>query len=143
MKSFGMCLAVLVLLLFPPRVLAQTQKIPGGTVSLPTGYQVTVPQHILDSIGGKIWKPGSMTVYFDNLLMAGDYTSDESLLKHARWRKEQVIDGQKFVIVLKKDRYIVASLPGKLINFYAHPRSSEDIAEFLLIVLSFRLAPSE
>ena len=51
----------------------------------------------------------------------------------------QTKDGREVWIGLRKDGKIAATFPKELACFYAQTKSQEDVADFLIMILSYRV----
>lgn len=109
---------------------------PPGNIQLLDGYTHKVLQGVDTSVG-EISKPGGMTIHYDNGRLAGFYArkcGEGGCL----WYKRQLINGREVWLSLSKEGRIVATFPKEHANFLAQTKSPEDIADFLLIVLTYR-----
>lgn len=111
---------------------------PGG-IKLLSGYKHQVLQGI-DTRVGKVWKEGGLSIQYDIGKLAGNYAKaqgkDEPL-----WHKEQVIGGRTVHLTLAKDKKFYVTLPQGNANFWGQVKTEEDIADILLMVLTY--APDE
>ena len=99
------------------------------------GYQVRLRPGI-DSIGGDLWKDRGLTIHFDLSGNAGNYADSEDVKKQTLWRREQTVNGRKLICVYTKSRDFYATFPPST-NFFATIRNQEDLADMLLMVLTF------
>lgn len=53
------------------------------------------------------------------------------------WSKEQIVDGCSIQLALAKDRMLYVTFPTEGANFYGKAKSDEEIADMLLMVLTF------
>jgi|ERR1700722_13322012 hypothetical protein len=136
MRTLKLFLLAALLAFIAPR--SSGDKLQTGSITVLPGYQIEFASHAIDSFGGKISKQGGLTIYYDNLLGAGTRTDDPALMKKTRWRNEQILDGHKVVLVLTKDDQLTISFPDWQANFFAKVRSPQEMAEVLLIVLTYR-----
>src|SRR5579871_1576255 len=122
---------------FAASLAAQEAAIPGAIALLP-GYHHQ-PQQGIDSRVGTISKPGGIVIEYDVGEMAGDYTSCKSCgwTKDEMWRKQQDVNGQKAVLVFTKARRLFISFPAVHANFYATISTEAEMADMLLMVLTF------
>jgi hypothetical protein len=111
---------------------------PGG-MKLLSGYQHQKLQGI-DTHVGKVWKDGGLSIQYDIGKLAGNYAKaqakDEPL-----WHKEQVIGGRTLHLALAKDKKFYVTLPEWNANFWGQVKTEEDIADILLMVLTY--SPAE
>ncbi len=114
---------------------------PPGKIQLLDGYTHTREQGF-DSVVGNISKPGGITIGYDMWGTDGPIPTPESVVCFAkdpcRWLKRQVIDGKEVWIGLTHGGQITAFFPKEWAKFYAQTKSPEDIADFLLIILTYR-----
>jgi hypothetical protein len=132
-------LAISILLLSFVSFAATTQKDPppGGIKLLP-GYQHKTLQGI-DTWVGKIWKEGGLEIKYDIGFLAGDYADPKNSGQFV-WYKEQLIGGRRVHCALYKSNSLVVSFPDSSANFMAQVNSQEDIADVLMMVLTYRPA---
>jgi hypothetical protein len=109
---------------------------PGG-IRLLDGYTHTRLQGI-DTGVGKISKPGGMTIEYDNGVLAGLYARQCWSKTACLWFKRQMIGGREVWLGLTKEGQIIATFPKEYANFFAQTKSSEDIADFLIMILTYR-----
>ncbi|HEV2912396.1 MAG TPA: hypothetical protein VGX92_03675 [Pyrinomonadaceae bacterium] len=114
----------------------QTDPAPGGIKLLP-GYQHKTLQGI-DTRVGKIWKEGGLEIKYDIGSLAGDYANPKYFSKDFLWYKEQFVGGRKVRCALFKSNTLVISFPDSSANFMAGVKSQEDIAEMLLMILTYQ-----
>jgi hypothetical protein len=119
---------------------------PPGAIVLPAGY-AHVPKQGIDSIVGEISKKEGLTIVYEIGRVAkpgaprlgGDFT-DYALAvpeKDRQWLKKQTINGQTVNIAYGKDNLVRISFPDTGANFHATAKNSEELAEVLLIVLTY------
>jgi hypothetical protein len=110
-------------------------RVPGSIKLLP-GYQHKVGRGI-DSEVGTISKPGGAIITFDIAGDAGVATNDKSLPKRTLWRAEQIVNGEKAVVVFTKSKVLIISFPAEQANFSATIRNSREMADVLLMILTY------
>ena len=111
-----------------------------GSISLLPGYHHRIGQGI-DSKVGRIWKDKGLVIHYDVGELAGDYTECGrpcGWTKGEMWRREQLVQGQKVVCVFTNKRRLVVSFPGAHANFYGIAKTDKQLAEMLLMVLTFK-----
>jgi len=111
---------------------------PNSAVHLLPGYKMRVFSGI-DSEAGPIREPGGPTndVEFGCGLGNRAAAIDPS---QVLWREEQTMNGQRVGCVFtRSDHFIVSFVSGHLANFSARIRDQKDLAEVLLMALSFDL----
>ena len=122
---------------------------PGGIKLLPGYEHKSLPG--IDTTNGKIWKKDGVTIEYVNGKLAGNQVEEvkkaitQTKKDSIRWYKEQTVGGQPVQLLLTKDRTLYATVPeaktgvmGGPANFKASPKSDEDLADVLLMVLTFR-----
>ena len=120
-----------------------------GGIQLLPGYKHQKLQGI-DSIVGKIVKQGGLTIFYEiggipkgGLRFGGSFTDrpQRTPKSQRRWYKEQLIHGEPVHIAYLKDNRLLVSypksLPGKGINFSTKVGSADEMAEALLMLLTF------
>jgi hypothetical protein len=135
-----------------------------GNIALPAGYAYE-PGKGIDSSVGAFKRDDGFTISHDIGRMAGIYAGkyfpehfeilrkqthlsanaiqqDIDLLQNqVLWRRKQMINGEEVLIVMLKDSRLIASFPSSNANFTATADSSDKIADFFLIVLTFHPTP--
>lgn len=111
---------------------------PGG-IKLLSGYKHKKLQGI-DTRVGEFSKEGGLSIKYDIGRLAGNYAKSQAK-EEPLWHKEQVIGGRPVHLTLAKDKTLFVTLPEANANFYGTAKSEEDIADILLMVLSY--APNE
>lgn len=117
----------------------------GGMKLLP-GYKHQ-PLQGIDSIVGRIAKEDGLQIMYDigavlkpGALRTGGSFSDHPKLTpkdQVRWYKEQTVHGQPVHLAYKKDGYLLVSFPQKGANFSVKVSSDEELAEALLMILTY------
>jgi len=101
------------------------------------GYKLQTAAGIDNGPNGKIWKENGPTIDFH----IGPYFSEEteSIRKEEiLWREEQIVNGHSFTCVYTKSADLVIShQPLPVANFRARIHSQQELAEILLMVLTF------
>ena len=111
---------------------------PPGDIELLYGYTHTRRKGI-DSRVGDISKPEGMTVRYDIGDMAGVNPGICAYLRDCLWYKKQIINGREVWLGLSKEGQIFATFPKENANFYAQTKTPEDIADFLIMVLTYKV----
>ncbi|MCE9528602.1 MAG: hypothetical protein K8R36_21365 [Planctomycetales bacterium] len=111
---------------------------PGG-MKLMSGYRHKRLQG-KDTRVGEISKEGGLSIKYDIGRLAGNYAKSRAK-EETLWRKEQVLGGRPVHLAFAKDRTLYITLPEANANFYATTKSEEEIADILLMVLSY--SPTE
>jgi hypothetical protein len=109
---------------------------PPGNIRLLPGY-VHRAERGIDTAVGKIAKPGGMEIQYDIGTMAGNVAAgamqrNESLA----WVKELEVDDRKIVVVYLKEGYLYANV-GRIANFIATAKTNEDVADFLIMIMTY------
>lgn len=112
---------------------------PPGSIKLLPGYVHHHGQGI-DSTVGTIGKEAGLRIHYDIGPLAGNYAECSKLCgwtDNEVWRKKQIVSNQEVICVFTKEKRLVISFPKATANFYATIRSQEDMADMLLMVLTF------
>ena len=117
----------------------------GGMRLLP-GYAHT-PLQGFDSIVGKVAKEGGLQISYDigaipkpGGLRFGGMFSDRpknTPKDQVHWYHEQVVNGQPVHLAHRKDNYLIVSYPNKGVNFSVELKTAADMAEALLMILTY------
>ena len=139
-------LSVLLLFVATFSALGQTSKpavpesyVPGD-IRLLEGYKHIRRQGI-DTTVGDISKAGGMTIRYDIGRLAGAYADRCMGRENCVWFKRQVVNGSELWLGLTKEGEILATFRGDDANFFAQTKSTEDIVDFLTMVLTYRSPP--
>jgi hypothetical protein len=118
---------------------------PGGMRLLP-GY-AHKPLQGIDSIVGQIVKDDGWKISYEigrvskpgQPMIGGGFRDRPKLLPKAkvRWYREQTVSGQPVHLALSKDDTLLVSFPEKGMNFHTKIRSSEQLADALLMILTY------
>jgi hypothetical protein len=103
-------------------------------VRLLPGYKFRAGRS-LDTGGGTIWKEGGLEIDF----VAGAIGSEADSIdkKDVVWREQQVVNGQRMICVYTKSHDLVISFPKLRADFSSKIRSRQDLAEMLMMVVTF------
>jgi hypothetical protein len=104
-------------------------------VHLLSGYKIQIGSGT-DTWGGIIWKVDGLKVKFDSGLHVGVAT-DLVDKKDVAWREEQVVNGQQVICVYMTSNDLIVSFPRLVTNFQGHVQRQQDLAEMLLMILTF------
>lgn len=142
-------------------VATQVSISPPGKINLPVGYRYE-PRKGIDSKVGSIVRADGFTINHDIGRMAGNYaykyfpenfanlrrqthlnansieTDIRVLQDKIDWRQQQKVNGDDLMLVLLKDSTIIASFVNSNANFSARADSSDKVADFLMIVLTYQ-----
>lgn len=121
-----------------PESTSPTSEPPPGDIELLYGYS-HIRHRSIDSRGGEITKSGGMTINYDIGIMAGLFAGRCAPRNECQWYKGQKINGREVWLSLTKDGRIFATFPKEYANFYAQTNSPEDIADFLMMVLTYKV----
>ena len=141
-------LSALLLFIVTFSALGQTSKpavpesyVPGD-IRLLEGYKHVRGQGI-DTAVGEISKAGGLTIRYDIGGMAGWYAAKCQRKENCVWFKRQVVNGSELWLGLTKGGEILATFRGDNANFFAQTKSTEDIVDFLAMVLTYRSRPGK
>lgn len=120
------------------------QQIPqlGGLRLLP-GYQWQPIEGAVDTMGVRIFKPGGLSILCGYAGMTGNAAAGVPQ-EELQWRKEQQVGDRQVMIAMRTDGLLIVSFvpqKGKVAaNFRAKTTSAEEVADVLLMALTFPLA---
>ncbi len=145
-----------------PTALPTPVSIPApGNIQLPSNY-VYERRRGIDSQVGAIIRSDGFTITHDIGKMAANYSAQyfpehfERLRKQTHlnseaiernikylqdkieWRQRQKVNGQDVMVVRLKDSTLIASFPDSSANFVANADSSDKVADFFLIILTYQ-----
>ena len=144
----------LVVLVFAAPVLALDE--PYGGLRLLDGYRFE-RSHTFDTINGVITKPGGLRVEFESGINEGYAVEPKNKTKYI-WFREQTVNGHKVMLALAKrgvtpwkpevvrnprpGNVLMVTFPGRIgpddaANFYGEVANEQEIADMLLMVLTF------
>ena len=113
-------------------------ELPPGNIELLDGY-IHTRRRGIDSRVGDISKPDGLTIRYDIGLMAGVNPDKCAYKNECLWYKRQIINGKEVWLGLSKEERIFATFPKENANFYAQTKSSEDVTDFLIMVLTYKV----
>jgi hypothetical protein len=113
-----------------------TPEPPPGNIKLLEGY-THIKKRGIDTSVGEISKSGGLTIRYDIGTLAGRAAGYNCGEGQCLWYKKQIINGRDVWIGLTKKGLIVATFPEIYVNFFAQTKSPEDIADFLLMILTY------
>jgi hypothetical protein len=118
---------------------------PGGMQLLP-GY-THKPLQGIDSIVGQIVKDDGWKISYEigrvskpgQPMMGGGFRDRPKLMPKTkvRWYREQTVSGRAVHMALTKDNTLLVSFPDKGMNFHATVRSFEQLADAMLMILTY------
>jgi hypothetical protein len=116
---------------------AQSDPVPGN-IRLLAGY-VHRRGHGFDTAVGSIARKDGLVIEYDIGRLSGVYTDckDCGFIDGELWRKDQIVSGHDVRIVYTKSKRLVISFPETHANFYATVKSEADLADTLLMVLTY------
>ena len=109
---------------------------PPGNMNLSPGYFHT-PNCSIDTAGGYIRKHGGIEIHYDIGVLAGNFAKRYAYSDEAEWIKTEKVGDDSVLIVLTKEKFIVATFEKAVANFTASVVSQSDIEDFLKMVLSY------
>ncbi len=118
-----------------------------GGIQLLPGYEHQ-PLQGIDSIVGEISKKDGLQIRYEigaipkpgSLFMLGGMFSDRPKTTpkdKVRWYREQVVNGQPVHLAFRKDQVLLVSYPQKGINFHVTVRTADEMADALLMILTY------
>lgn len=146
-------ITLLVVLSVPPELVPDE---PYGGLKLLEGYKFE-RSHTSDSINGIISKEGGLRIEFESGISEGYAVQVEKKATYI-WYQEQVANGHRVMVALtkpddtkwrpqksrkpKRKQILMVTFPGKFgpmdaANFYAEVLNEGEVAEMLLMVLTF------
>ena len=114
----------------------QSDDGPPGSINTIAGYKHEQGRGE-DTDVGKIWKEGGLTINYDIGTLAGPRANPEHQADYS-WYKEQPFGGQRARCALTKSGQLLVTFPADSACFYANVETPEDVADMLLIVLTYR-----
>lgn len=111
---------------------------PPGNIQLLENY-LHIKAEAIDTEQGEISKPEGMKIYYQNGDVAGDHADNWCGKGECVWYKVQKINGCEVRLGLTKEGKVVARFPKDFANFYAQTKSQEDIADFLIMILTYKI----
>ena len=148
LTSRASLLLALTLICATTSVVAAQTALPGGfEIRLLPGYKHE-PLQGIDSIVGKVVKQDGLEIMYEigrvpagDFRLGGDYSNRAAALpeQNRLWLKEQTVGGRKFTIAYGQDHRLTISTANDKqgVNFSAVAKSDEELADVLLMVLSF------
>jgi hypothetical protein len=123
----------------------------GGMLLLP-GYQ-HVPLQGFDSVVGQVAKKGELLINYEiggivkpgAPRFGGSFTDRPKLApkESVNWYREQTVAGQSVHLAHRKDGILLVSFPEKGINFSVKAKTSSEMADALLMILTYPNAASK
>ena len=118
----------------------ERQAAPGTAARSPVrllpGYKIELRDGFEGDFGGRIWKPGGLSLDFDSGIH-NPKAIDSIEAKDVRWRAEQIFDGHHVVLVYGTSGRVAISILDRAVNFRGKIRNQQDLAEMLLMALTF------
>lgn len=91
----------------------------------------------IDTIVGEITKNGGLTIRYGIGELSGNFVDQCGNQIECLWKRTQSFGDHDVVIALTNDRTMIATFPDLHANFFAKVENEEQIAEFLLMVLTY------
>ena len=123
-----------------------------GGIRLLPGY-VHQPLQGFDSIVGKITKKDGLQINYEiggipkpgGIRLGGQFSDRPKLTpkNQVRWYREQIVNGQPVHLAYRKDDVLLVSYPKKGMNLSVKLRSADEMAEALLMILTYPNAASD
>jgi hypothetical protein len=113
-----------------------TPEPPPGNIKLLENY-THIKKRGIDTSVGEISKLNGLTIRYDNGNLAGRAAGYYCGNGQCNWYKSQKINGKDVWIGLTKEGMIIATFPEDYANFFAQTKLPEDIADFLLMILTY------
>ena len=111
---------------------------PPGNIELFDGY-THIRKEGIDSRIGEISQPNGITIHYDIGQMAGLFAGSCRATNDCLWYKAQKINGREVWISLTKTGLLAATFPKEYANFWADTKSQEDVADFLVMILTYKI----
>ncbi|MBX3287872.1 MAG: hypothetical protein KF855_00880 [Acidobacteria bacterium] len=109
---------------------------PPGRIKLLPGY-IHLPGCGIDTSVGSIKIDGGMEIRYDIGHLTDNFASRYANTNSAEWTKTEYVRDDSVLIVLTKERRIIASFEKASANFSAKIASQADIDDFLKMVLTY------
>jgi hypothetical protein len=109
---------------------------PPGNIKLLPGYEHT-PGCGIDTTVGHIIKDGGLDIGYNIGSLAGNFASRYSNPDLTEWIRTEKVGEDSVLIVLTKQKRIIATFEKDVANFTSTVASQSDIDDFLTMVLSF------
>lgn len=115
----------------------QPAEPPPGNMKLLPGYE-HMPGCGIDTTGGYIKRSGGgIEIHYDIGQMAGNFAKRYANPNVAEWIRTEQVGEDSVLIVLMKQKRIVATFEKSVANFSANVSSQSDIDDFLKMVLTY------
>jgi hypothetical protein len=143
-------------LVFVACIVGVTTSAASGQTPLPRGFEINLlpgyahqPLQGIDSIVGKLVKKDGLVINYEigpvakkgEPILGGSYVNRAMQLGEGKrlWLKEQTVGRRKFFVAYGKDRQLLVSTASEKqgVNFIAEARTPDDVADVLLMVLTF------
>jgi len=149
-------IAIITVVFFLASSLAAALDEPYGGIRLLDGYRFE-RSHTFDTINGVITKSGGLRIEFESGINEGYAVEPKNKTKYI-WFREQTVNGHKVMLALAKRgvtpweprvtrnarpaNVLMVTFPGRIgpqdaANFYGEVANEQEIADMLLMVLTF------
>lgn len=118
----------------------QEPTTPPFSMRLLPGYQHRGGQGF-DTTSGRIWKQNGLTIHYDIGRLASNQAQLRKEAGKYLWYKEQVFDGRLTQLVLTPERMLIVTFPETTANFVVTVPTEAELAEAILMVLTYSPAP--
>lgn len=108
-----------------------------GNIKLLPGYE-HVPGCGIDTTVGDIKKVDGIEIRYDIGRMAGKYAMRYANSYSAEWTRTEQVGDDSVLIVLTKEKRIIATFEKAVANFTAYVASKADIDDFLKMILTYK-----
>jgi len=95
----------------------------------------------IDSTVGRFVGERGFEIYYDMGGMAGNWAAGARKRNDVAWSREQTVNGARCEIVMTNGGRIIATYPERTLNFFAEIKSPEDMADFMLLAMTYSPTP--
>lgn len=91
----------------------------------------------IDSTVGRFVGERGFEIRYDAGGMAGNWAAGARKRGEVAWSRKQVVNGLPCEFVMTTKGRIIATFPEQMTNFFAEAKSPEDVADFMLLAMTF------